>query len=312
MPCPPPPSAAGAPEAHAGEAAPHLHGRHLRIAPPAEALELEGVEAEAHGAAARRGRLLQLQAEVVQVGEVVVSRRPGRGRDGQRQPTGSPAGEPPGPPPAPRARGSSTHSLQVRPWVLGRHRQAPVLGSQPCPSAPPTSHRQPAVGGNKVHAVSCPLCPYPGLAALPTVGSGPCSGRPGPWALSAVCGGQQWPRGQLQRATGGSGGAQDGGREMEQPLPSVPSTGLSRPRCPPHASFPGLSLPRDVARGPRGTYCGSRSSQPGLARRSHPGTPHRSGHTRELCKSTGHRPAAGGCGEVRPCRAEWGLDMPVP
>lgn len=181
MPCPPPPSAAGAPEAHAGEAAPHLHGRHLRIAPPAEALELEGVEAEAHGAAARRGRLLQLQAEVVQVGEVVVSRRPGRGRDGQRQPTGSPAGEPPGPPPAPRARGSSTHSLQVRPWVLGRHRQAPVLGSQPCPSAPPTSHRQPAVGGNKVHAVSCPLRPYPGLAALPTVGSGPCSGRPGPW-----------------------------------------------------------------------------------------------------------------------------------
>lgn len=54
---------------------PGLDGCHLRIAPPAEALELQGVKAEAHGVALGRRRLLQLQAQVVQVGEVVAPSR---------------------------------------------------------------------------------------------------------------------------------------------------------------------------------------------------------------------------------------------
>lgn len=60
--------------------------------------------------------------------------------------------------------GGGTHSLQVGPWVLGRHRQAPVLGSQPWPSAPPTSHRQPTAGGHEVNATQS----TPTLALLPS------------------------------------------------------------------------------------------------------------------------------------------------
>lgn len=39
-----------------------------------------------------------------------------------------------------------------------------------------------------------------------------------------------------------------------------------------------------------GTYCGSQSSRPGPARRSHPCKLHRSGHTRGACRSTGRCP----------------------
>lgn len=50
--------------------------------------------------------------------------------------------------------------------MLGRHRQAPVLGSQPWPSAPPTSHRQPVAGGHEVNATQPP--PHPGAPPIPS------------------------------------------------------------------------------------------------------------------------------------------------
>lgn len=140
-----------------GTQSPHLDGCHLRIAPPAEVLELQGVEAEAHSVALRCGRLLELQAQVVQVREIVVLSRPGHSRGSQggtgtgpAPHTGVPREKPVDKllpqPTSPAQLGRGTHSLQVEPWVLGRHMQAPVLSSQLCPSAPPTSHRQPAMG----------------------------------------------------------------------------------------------------------------------------------------------------------------------
>lgn len=50
---------------------PHLDGRHLGVAPPAEPWEVLLLVAEAHGSAVSRGSLLYLVAQVVQVWEVV-------------------------------------------------------------------------------------------------------------------------------------------------------------------------------------------------------------------------------------------------
>lgn len=79
----------------------------MGVAPPTEVLKLEGVEAKAHSMALGRGRLLQLQAQVVQVREVVVRRRPGHNTgvraacrlvggagSGPAQPPGSPGTNP--------------------------------------------------------------------------------------------------------------------------------------------------------------------------------------------------------------------------
>ena len=62
-----------------------------------------------------------------------------------------------------------------------------------------------------------------------------------------------------------------------------------------HVSLPGPQPLRDVVQGPSsGPYCGSRSSQPGPARRSRPCRPRRSGHTRGACRSTGRCPGGRG------------------
>lgn len=234
----PPPRPAGPGE---GLSRAHLDGRHLRVAPPAEVLELEGVEAEAHGAAVGGGRLLQLQAHVVQVWQEVVGRRPATARRSGAARQG-PRGAPPRRP-VPRP-GWGTHSLQVGPWVLGRQRQAPVRGSQPWPSAPPTSHRQPrARGAGHAHRR-----PPPCSLHSPPPRSGPSSFHTGPWGSAdrVQSNGQrrqlssygQPPgaldnaaesrlRGEGTRAVGDVCGARDGGEGgLRSPcfLPSWPGT----------------------------------------------------------------------------------------
>ena len=121
---------------------------------------------------------------MVQVGEIVVLSRPGHSRGSQGGTSTGPAlhtGVPREKPvhkllpqPTPPAQpGWGTHSLQVEPWVLGRHMQAPVLSSQLCPSAPPTSHRQPAMGERVSEAQ-----PHSLRAPPATPGSGLCSIHP--------------------------------------------------------------------------------------------------------------------------------------
>lgn len=68
------------------------------------------------------------------------------------------------------------------PWVLGRHRQVPVCGSQPCPRAPPTSHRQPAVGGVR----SALPGPHPASGSSPSCLRTLLGLTQRPWALRAT------------------------------------------------------------------------------------------------------------------------------
>lgn len=59
----------------------YLDGGHLCVSSPAEALKLQGVVAEAHSPASRRGAFLQLEFQVVKVREIMVPRRSGEERE---------------------------------------------------------------------------------------------------------------------------------------------------------------------------------------------------------------------------------------
>lgn len=59
----------------------YLDGGHLCVSSPAEALKLQGVVAEAHSPAGRRGAFLQLELQVVKVREIMVPRGPGEERE---------------------------------------------------------------------------------------------------------------------------------------------------------------------------------------------------------------------------------------
>ena len=111
--------------------------------------------------------------------------------------------------------------------MLGRHRQAPVRGSQPCPSAPPTSHRQPATGESQVSAAH----PQPALALFPHRARAP-------GARSTICREQRGHKAHSHDPRGPPGApdsdetlgptsdvCQGHGRERAAP---VPSTGLAR------------------------------------------------------------------------------------
>lgn len=153
----------------------YLDGGHLCVSSPAEALELQRVVAEAHGPAGRRGAFLQLEFQVVKVREIMVPCRSGEKREHHYLPgylegaarghlcqargrcDSSPDDEVPIPVVAEdtvggRARQGAAYWVQVGPRVLCRQRQAPLRSSQDGPSAPPTSHRQPAGGSACLHS----------------------------------------------------------------------------------------------------------------------------------------------------------------
>lgn len=169
--------------------------------------------------------------------------------------------------------------LQVGPWVLGRHRQAPVLGSQPCPRAPPTSHWQPAAGGSKSMwpapvgppappAPAQPRCsthPPPRAAALRDRLTSP-RGCLGPWTTEALSPGAR-ALGSVSDACrqgkGLEGGSTEGrnlpprsharhgsGRHLEAAR-QVPRHARALAGPLPPLPLLGLSIPQDGVRGPR-------------------------------------------------------------
>lgn len=251
---------------------------------------------------------------MVQVWQEVVGRRPATARRSGAARQG-PRGAPPRRP-VPRP-GWGTHSLQVGPWVLGRQRQAPVRGSQPWPSAPPTSHRQPRARGaghaHRAHLRAPSTAPHPAQdpapstqapGALPTasramgreVNSPPTGGRRGLWTTRPSPGSGVRAPGRLVTSAGrgterrGACGARASSLPGQAPIPH---------RAWPHSALPGaLAAPPLLGLGLRGwgpgtqqagTHCGSRSSWPGPARRSRPCRPRTSGCTRGPCRSSGHR-----------------------
>lgn len=122
--------------------------------------------------------------------------------------------------------------MQVGPWVLGRHRQAPVLASQLWPRAPPTSQRQPAGRGAEsgtTRASSCLLGPYTSGGALLSTCGDCLPPRPQGQALPAP--GSWGPSPRLPHATEG----QAPGTHYDS-RSNRPGRGRSSHPCRPHRS----------------------------------------------------------------------------
>lgn len=154
--------------------------------------------------------------------------------------------------------------------MLGRHRQAPVLGSQPGPSAPPTSHRQPRAEGVRSPPAVAPLRAPPTApqdpapftrapGALPTPSR--VTGREGNSLLPPAAARGSGQRGRVQAQ---GEGARTGGRRLRgagrrgggpaEPVPPPSHATWAWPRSAPPWPWPPrpswASASADGARGP--------------------------------------------------------------